>query len=498
MLDRLGEIACEKSLKWVDAHFTQSAKNKPALDFLESVASPFRQALNGGYVFRLPAGFAREITFHPQRKGQTEERASGSHKAQGERKLEGAPGASKFSACRRIALEAKDLAKIHQQIESKGRLRAATTRSYAPPQSAIEEKLCGLWQTLLRVEKVGVKDNFFELGGHSLLAVRLFAELEKMTGRKLPLVTLFQAPTIEQLARALCETEKSGSESLLVPLQPHGSKPPLFLVHGAGGDVLWGYANLAAYMPADQPIYGIKSRGQAGLEELSKLEEMAAYYLQEVRRFQPRGPYCLGGYCFGGNVAYEMARQLCEQGEQVAMVALLDTAPTNAGYEKPRWWRPQFGYRFARNAYYWLEDFTQLRVEERRRFVTRKTRAFCRRLKQRLKLTPTDSTVDLEDVIDPLQFPESELKLWQIHLQALIQHQDRTYPGQVTLFRTRGQPLICSFEEDFCWSRLAQGGLTVRRIRGSHENIFMEPNVQFLAKELEQCLAEALKKSGGK
>src|SRR5205823_10600144 len=115
--------------------------------------------------------------------------------------------------------------------------------------------------------RVGVKDNFFELGGHSLLAVRLFAELEKITGRKLPLVTLFQAPTIDQLARAVKEGAAVSSGSLLVPLQPHGSKPPLFLVHGAGGDVLWGYANLAGHMPADQPIYGIKSRGQAGLEE---------------------------------------------------------------------------------------------------------------------------------------------------------------------------------------------------------------------------------------
>jgi len=127
--------------------------------------------------------------------------------------------------------------------------------------------------------------------------------------------------------------------------------------------------------------------------------------------------------------------------------------------------------------------------------VTRKTRAFGRRLKRRLSFAPTDANVDLEDVIDPQQFPERELKLWQIHLQALIRHQDKTYPGPVTLFRTRGQPLICSFEEDFCWSILAQGGLTVRRISGSHENIFMEPNVQNLAKELEQCLAESLQRS---
>src|SRR4029077_5364539 len=163
----------------------------------------------------------------------------------------------------------------------------------------LEKQLCELWEKLLHIAKVGAKDNFFELGGHSLLAVRLFSEIEKLTGTKLPLVTIFQSPTVRQLAKALSHDDSASANSLLVPLQPKGNKPPLFLVHGAGGDVLWGYANLAAHMRADQPIYGIKSRGQAGLEEFAKLEDMAAYYLQEVRALQPLGPYFLGGYCFG-------------------------------------------------------------------------------------------------------------------------------------------------------------------------------------------------------
>src|SRR5262249_46214139 len=172
-----------------------------------------------------------------------------------------------------------------------------------------------------------------ELGGHSLLAVRLFSEIERSVGRKFPLVTLFQAPTIEELARVFERTAAVGT-SLLVPIQTHGSKPALFLVHGAGGDVLWGYANLAKYLPADQPVYGIKSRGQAGLEECAQLEEMALHYLKEIRAFQPEGPYYLGGYCFGGNVAYEIARQLEAQGQSVGSLLLLDSSPANAGYER--------------------------------------------------------------------------------------------------------------------------------------------------------------------
>src|ERR1043166_4332923 len=176
------------------------------------------------------------------------------------------------------------------------------------PRTEQERQLCELWQKLLRVEKIGIQDNFFELGGHSLLAVRLFSELERLTGQKLPLVTLFQAPTVEQLALVLGKDQGGVAKSLIVPIQPRGSRPPLFLVHGAGGDVLWGYANLVLHLPAEQPVYGIKSRGQVGLEELSHLPEMAAYYITEIKRVQPVGPYYLGGYCFGGNVAYEMAR----------------------------------------------------------------------------------------------------------------------------------------------------------------------------------------------
>jgi thioesterase domain-containing protein len=99
--------------------------------------------------------------------------------------------------------------------------------------------------------------------------------------------------------------------------------------------------------------------------------------------------------------------------------------------------------------------------------------------------------VDLESVIEISHFPENELRLWQIHLQALLQHAQRPYPGDVLLFRTRGQPLLCSLEEDFCWRRLAAGGARVILIPGSHENIFMEPNIQTLAKELAIALAQA-------
>jgi FkbH-like protein len=502
----LGSYAAQQRLQWLDIHFAPTPKNKPAHDFLEQIGAQFKQALNGGFVFRFPVSAAAEVKFvaTPAAVQHTPEvpSLSISPAAADDR-------ATKFTLCRTIALEANDVVRIHETIESQmfGRPPAndsghATQPSapssgntparpaYVPPRSQTEKALCEIWQKLLRVEQIGIHDNFFDLGGHSLLAVRVFSEIEKITGKKIPLVTLFQAPTIEQLAHNLGQT-RNAARSLLVPIQPKGSRPPLFLVHGAGGDVLWGYANLVKYWPSDQPILGIKSRGQVGLEEFARLEEMAACYLQEIRSFQRQGPYYLGGYCFGGNVAYEMARQLIAQGETVALVALLDSTPSNVGYETVPWWRPTFALRFARNFRYWFQDFITLDAQVRRSFVFRKARALARKLLRRLRRSESASSVDLEEVIDATQFPEKELKLWQIHLDALVSHVQEPYSGPVTLLRTRGQALICSLEDDFCWSKVALGGVNIRLVPGSHENIFVEPNVQFLAKELAQCIAEA-------
>jgi thioesterase domain-containing protein len=218
---------------------------------------------------------------------------------------------------------------------------------------------------------------------------------------------------------------------------------------------------------------------------------MAACYVDAIRAKQPEGPYYLGGYCFGGNVAYEMARQLQADGARVALLALFDSAPANAGYETVHWWRPQFVGLFARNLYFWLRDFRNIRPPDRRRFIARKSRAFGRKLARWVMGTGGGPPVDLEEVIDPANFPEHELKLWEIHLRALASHAQRPYSGRVTLLRTCGHPLFSSFAPDLRWGTLATGGVTVKLIPGSHENIFMEPNVKFLALALTAALSEA-------
>jgi amino acid adenylation domain-containing protein/FkbH-like protein len=488
MLSRLGQIARERRLKRVELHYEQTAKNKPALNFLNSIAGSFKEQAGKGLLFRLPAGFAEEVAFNPA--------AAASQPVQAQK-----PGndiltpstTPRFAECRKIAVEYNDVTAIHRNIESRLTQGKKTEIRGPAPRTEMEQALAGIWSKLLRRQDIGVTDSFFDLGGHSLMAVRMFAEIERMTGRKYPLVTLFQAPTIKDLAGMLQGAPKDipDSATLLVPVQPLGDLAPLFLVHGAGGDVLWGYANLAVHLPTDRPVYGIKSRGQVGLEECKSIHEMAACYVEAIRTRQPHGPYYLGGYCFGGNVAYEMARILKEQGETVDLVALLDSSPANAGYEDVPWWKPSFAGRFVRNTGYWLQDFSQQSFSEQMRFVRRKARVFFRKFVDKVLRRNNPNAFDLEQIIELGHFPDNELKLWQAHIQAMVEHVEQVYDGNVVLFRTLGQPLICSLEEDFCWGKLARKGVEIVRVPGSHESIFMEPNVKTLAEELAKRLPSA-------
>jgi len=481
MLARVGELAKSRGAAYVDVHFVRSAKNKPALDFLESVGNQFRQALNGGYVFRFPTEFAAAIKFSPQYSAPDSPAliATNETKAQ-------TSARSTFNRWRWIALEANEAGKIQALIEAKAGVRKNLHAESAAPKSEVEGELCRLWQELLRSERIGIRDNFFELGGHSLLAVRLFAQIEKRLRTKLPIVTIFQSPTVEQLARAIEQHTSQPSDSGLLPIQPEGARAPLFLVHGAGGDVLWGYANLAHHTNREQPIFGIQA---CGAEEFSTLEEMAAHYVEKVRAFQPTGPYHLGGYCFGGNVAQEMARQIEAAGESVALLALLDCAPSNCGYEKLNWRRPTLMFDFARNLSYWIEDFLRLKNGEQWSLIRRKLRTVPHKLWGRISGNRSREDFDLEEVIDLTHVSDREMRLWRNHLGLLVRHVSKPYGGHMTLFRTRGHPLFCSFENDFGWGKLA-AGITIKNVPGSHDGIFMEPHVQTLAREVEDSLSK--------
>jgi thioesterase domain-containing protein/acyl carrier protein len=191
------------------------------------------------------------------------------------------------------------------------------------PRDAVELELTRIWEEVLEVPHVDIRQDFFALGGHSLLAIRLMVLIEERMGRELPLATLFQAPTIEQLSDIL-RAEDGGTEPTIVTLQALGAKLPFFCVPGAGGTAL--YLNeLARQLGQDQPFYAFQAKGLDGRSEpLASVPRIAEHYIQAMRTIQPEGPYVLGGHSFGGRLAFEMTRALERIGQRIEHLVLLD------------------------------------------------------------------------------------------------------------------------------------------------------------------------------
>lgn len=202
------------------------------------------------------------------------------------------------------------------------------------PSTPVEIQLAALWQQVLGVSPVGIYDNFFDLGGNSLIAVQLFAHLEQVFGRQLPLAILFQAPTIAQLAEVLNRSDCVAQWKSLVAIQPVGTAFPIFAVPGVGGNVL-GFAKLATLLGREQPFFGLQAVGLDGRQTpLTTVTEIATRYLAEIRSVRPKGPYVILGTCTGGVIAFEMAQQLRSVGEQVELLILESWHPSS--YESHR------------------------------------------------------------------------------------------------------------------------------------------------------------------
>lgn len=197
------------------------------------------------------------------------------------------------------------------------------------PRTPREEMLCDLFAEVLGLPRVGIDDGFFDLGGHSLLAVKLMSGIREALGVEIGIGHLFEAPTVAGLAARLDSGASSGALEVLLPLRTGGSKPPLFCVHPAGG-LSWCYAGLMRSLGGDYPIYGLQARGIARREQLpASLEDMAADYIRHIRSVQPKGPYYLLGWSLGGNVAQAIAALLQQQGEEIALLVMLDAYPSH-------------------------------------------------------------------------------------------------------------------------------------------------------------------------
>ncbi len=372
-------------------------------------------------------------------------------------------------------------------------VQVEVTPDYVEPHDVVERQLATIWEEVLHRRPVGVRSNFFELGGHSLLAIELFTRIEQVFGKRPPLTTLFQSPTVEQLATVLKQDGPSHDWSTLVAIQVGGAQPPFFCVHGFGGGVM-DYGALAHMMGPDQPFYAFQADGlNNGKPPHTAIEAMATHYINAMRTVQPHGPYRLGGYCFGGVVAFEMARQLRAQAERVALVGVFEGYAPVRPSAREALWQPRALVNFMRNLPYWLRDYMQLGREQFLARVHTKmrgaARAVARRPNRPHEVQLTDFLPDVSRI--PLQHQE----LMQLHLRAMRRYRPDPYEGRVVLFRVRAMPLLGAADPKMGWGKLARGGVVVKMIAGGHNNILEHPYVQSLAEKLSEELATTRQKN---
>jgi thioesterase domain-containing protein/acyl carrier protein len=350
------------------------------------------------------------------------------------------------------------------------------------PRDMLEQQLVKIWEKILCVRPVGLTDNFFELGGHSLIAVRLSSEIKKLTGKSLPLATLFQAPTVGQLARILRRDGWSPQWQSLVSIQPEGSRPPLYCVHGGGGNVLF-YRDLARHLGSDYPFYGLQCRGLDGNGKcLTRVEDMASAYLKEIRELQPEGPYYLGGFCMGGSIGFEMAQQLTKEGQRVALLAMFDSYNHN-GISPRRSIGNRISY-LRQKVEFHFSNVLQLAPKDQLLYLADKFKGAKERelARFRLKASNVFSMIGLG-----IRKEKVEGVLEGINERAGVAYKPQVYPGKVTLFLPRKNYSFHS-SENMGWGNVTAGGLEVVELPVNPGGMFAEPYVRLLAARLKTCL----------
>jgi len=348
---------------------------------------------------------------------------------------------------------------------------------FVEPEGSLELQLAEIWKKALKKPAIGANDNFFDLGGHSLLAAQVFAQMDRQMGVKLPLALLFQAPTIRQLAASIQQRSRKCSWKSLTPIQPRGDRPPIFLVHGAEGDVLL-YKNLARNLGNNQPVYGLQSRSLDGREGAqTTIEEMAAQYREEIQALQPKGPYFLGGYCSGGTIALEIAQQLQRTGESVALLAMLETY--NLG-GLPKVSFPLKAIHKTQNLYFHLRNLLLSLSRDGVGFFVEKLRVELGRAKVTFSILWSAMLAKF-NYKGGLQY--QHLRTRAVNDRAQWAYRPLPYDGQITLFRPKTHYRGFA-DRDFGWGRIARQGVRVVELPLYPRGTLNDPFVQVLAERL--------------
>jgi FkbH-like protein len=500
MLNELGEIARGQRLSLVNATLIPTKKNQPARQFLESVAARFREETPGGSRYAIPSEVAAVIAYKPGLDGCDSGTALLPAQSAPDGKQSGSTSRSlRYQRMARV-LSAPERVLESLQARSGGRRSRPFSDVPVAARTETETALAELWADLLRIEPIGIRDGFFDLGGTSLLAVDLFARIERQLGKRLPLTSLIEAPTVEKLALVV---EGAGVRDSLVLIRAGGDKSALFLVHDGDGETML-YRNLALLLEPEHAVFGLQplAQGNAPLVH-TRIAEMAAHHIERIRSVQPQGPYLLGGMCAGGVIAFEMARQLQRQGETVAMVALLDSADIAA--------RPKSFYFASQRMQSFRSVFKHDRSVRFDRIVLAALGKSLRKVRNLITYVVAQRIKDVGAAIRirlfrfhrdrGLQLPRS---LENIPVRAVYQFAERDFrpdgpfDGELVLFRaTSGtgsdEPTALRYDDPALgWGRRATRGVRVYDVPGGHSSMLQEPHVGTLAREVQAAIDLAL------
>ena len=357
-------------------------------------------------------------------------------------------------------------------------LDLAKREEYVAPRDSIESQLVKIWQSVLRIRTVGVTENFFELGGHSLLVAKLLAQIDRAFGKKLSMAAIFLAPTIQQQAATIRNGIAFSRSSAVFPVQPAGSKSPLFCCGFHAGPV---FLPLARRLGSDQPLLSIDpTLLDASLLSTSQtMEDIGACLVKQIREIQPDGPYYLGGFCAGGLMAYEIARQLIEHGQEVDLLALFEPqTPADYNGHSSGFRMDSIGTKMR----FHLQRLRQLDIGEARLYIRDRTQTLLRYIRAL-------SSHALRG--HPSRLRAGHLRnLEDILFVAYRNYRPQPFTGRMALFQASNR-LPGSERDRQYWSELA-AILEIHEIPGFSNwvlRFFVEPNVQILAGKLGRYLA---------
>lgn len=492
ILREIGSRAIDQGIEFVDIEFRQTEKNIPIRKFLEEIDGAPKQQVNGSIIFRIPATAAVAVTPSSNAVPDAESKNDLAQPAVREERYIGAGHEVYIEIASTLsqgisALRGKGARSVHRQ---------SLSANYVPASSETELKLLSIWEGLLKQLGIGILDNFFELGGDSLLGVNLFVEIEETFGSALPLSVLIESPTIAKLAERIDGSTTHSNWKYLVPIQEGGRVPPLFCMHAAGGNVLF-YRDLAKELGSDQPVYGLQARGVADKTETAhdRVEDMAAEYLEEIRSFQPDGPYRLCGSSFGGLVAFEVARQLTQIGEEVELLALFDTyAP---GYLKktteggvPGRLSTVVGRIKSLNGQ--LHEIDTIRG--RAAFLAGRINKLKMRLKRKALWKKNEFAIQYSKATGkdlPMDLQRNH-KAIQI---ALDTYDPSAYNGGIILFRAMEQPSGVLFDQYLGWKKYVRSEIPVIEVKGTHGALTVYPFAEDLAEKFKPFLGHTVNAS---